>query len=74
MAQSLVTVTVDPTGAAHKLVTVTMDETNDVGVHNMRLVVSLPDATYPPLTKAFTVTILTPVCLCSLLTWDMPSP
>ena len=51
------TVTVDPAGLAHTLVTTTMDEANDVGVHNMRLVVSLPDATYPKLIKDFTVTI-----------------
>lgn len=67
------TFTEDVTGAAHTLTTVTMDETNDVGVHNMRLVVSLPDALYPTLTKDFTVTILTPVCQCSLLEWQMPN-
>lgn len=39
----------------------------------MRLVVSLPDQTYPTLVKNFQVTILTPVCLCSLQTWDLPA-
>jgi hypothetical protein len=56
-AQTLVTVVVDPSKAAHKLETLTNDETNDVGVHNMRLVVSLPDALYPKLVKNFKVTI-----------------
>lgn len=39
----------------------------------MQLVVSLPDSNYPPLIKTFTVTILTPVCDCTLLTWTAPS-
>lgn len=72
-AQTIVTFNNDASGAAHTLVTVTMDENTDVGIHNMQLVVSLPDATYPTLVKTFTVTILTPVCQCSLLTWDLPS-
>lgn len=50
-----------------------MDEDNDVGVHNMRLVVSLPDALYPTLEKDFTVEILTPVCDCTLLLWENPT-
>lgn len=68
-AQTIVVFARDATGAAHTLTSNTMDETNDVGVHNMRLVVSLPDALYPTLVKDFTVTILTPVCDCSLLEW-----
>ena len=40
----------------------------------MRLVVSLPDVTYTPLTVDFTVVILTPVCDCTLLEWTAPVP
>jgi len=40
----------------------------------MRLVVSLPDVTYPTLVVDFEVEILTPVCDCSLLEWAAPSP
>jgi len=72
VAQSIVTFTRDATGAAHTLTTVTMNENTDVGTHNMRLVVSLPDALYPKLVKNFQVVILPPVCQCSLLTWDKP--
>ena len=53
VAQAIVTFTADPTGAAHELKTLTMNEDQDVGVHNMRLVVSLPDALYPKLIKNF---------------------
>jgi len=68
-AQTMVTFNEDGTGAAHTLVTTTQDEVNDVGVHNMKLVVSFPDVLYPVLSKTFTVTIETPVCDCSLLEW-----
>ena len=49
VSQSIVTFTRDDTGVAHTLVTETMDEDNDVGAHDMELVVSLPDVLYPPL-------------------------
>ena len=39
----------------------------------MRLVVNLPDGTYPTLEVDFTVEILTPVCDCTLLVWNPPS-
>ena len=42
-AQTLVTFIAGANGAKHTLKTVTMNEDQDVGVHNMRLVVSLPD-------------------------------
>ena len=58
---------------AHQLVTYTADEDTDVGAHDMRLVVSLPDPLYPTLAKDFVVTILTPVCDCSLLVWQAPA-
>ena len=73
-AQTIVTFNRDATGAAHTLVTTTQDEVNDVGAHNMRLVVTLPDALYPTLPVDFVVTIETPVCDCTLLLWDAPTP
>lgn len=72
--QTIVTFARDATGAAHTLTTTTQDEVNDVGVHQMRLVVTLPDALYPSLPIDFTVTILTPVCDCTLLEWTPPQP
>jgi len=51
--QTIVTFKNDPTGAAHSLITNTMDETKDVGTFTMRLVVSLPDALYPKYKKDF---------------------
>jgi len=73
VSQTIVTFNRDASGAAHALITNTMDEVNDVGSYNMRLVVSLPDALYPKYTKDFKVTILTPVCDCTLLKWQLPS-
>ena len=72
-AQTIVTFNRDSTGSAHTLVTTTQDEVNDVGVHNMQLVVTLPDVLYPTLVIDFVVEILTPVCDCSLLVWTPPS-
>jgi hypothetical protein len=60
-------------GTTHKLTTHSEDEDNEVGVHNMRLVVSLQDALYPTLNVDFVVEILTPVCDCTLLDWDLPN-
>jgi hypothetical protein len=73
-AQTLVTYAEVTAGTKHKLTSHTMQE-SDIGVHNMKLIVSLQkvgNVDYTPLEVNFKLTITDATCNCSLLTWDMP--
>ena len=74
VAQNIVVYSEVVAGTTHKLTTTTQFEDIDVGVHDMRLKVTLPDELYPSLNVDFTVEILDPVCDCTLLEWVPPEP
>ena len=46
---------------------------SDVGIHNMKLVVSLGSVDYPKIEVLFGLTISQATCNCNLIVWDNPA-
>lgn len=73
VAQTIITIEELVADTDYKMVTISLDEDTDTGVHNMRFKTTLPDALYPVLEIDFVCEILVPTCDCTLLEWDSPT-
>ena len=71
-AQTLITIETISANTQHKLVSYT-DLESDEGTHELKLVVSLADSTYPTLVVDFDLTISPATCDCKLLNWIYPT-
>lgn len=73
VAQTIITIEELVADSEYKMVSISLDEDTDTGVHNMRFKATLPDDTYPVLEIDFVCEILVPICDCTLLEWDPPA-
>ena len=69
--QTLITVD-QVAGIQHRLTATTQDE-NDIGIHSMKLVISLGLADYPTQEVTFQLVVSQATCNCNLIVWDEPT-